>query len=662
MANPYAVTPAGNFGSGLHGLASSVQNLSDQRAKQRAQEKFEKMKAGALTAYRSGNPDEIAEFMINNPEMAKALEVSYKFKSEETKKDYLSSAYKILEAHEKTKNDKTAPSVPRTPITATVPTGPINAAGEYPYDPGVLGLEEPSGTPFLNAEGKPIPNPGVVSPEMNSVIAARKTLLEDSGATPEQTTHTDAFAASYTRDPEATVKKIEHDIASMDPKGWKAWKEIYRQKEEEKSKSSSPLKKLIEERQDLLDEGIPKDDPRVKAYNDKIWPKEEEKSMSSSPLKKLMDERDDLLDEGIPKDDPRVKAYNDKIWPKEDDDKGVAPTEFAKLINEQAEFIDSGGDPESDIGKGFKNRILGSAVEKAYSPSPLKKLIKERQDYIEEGYKEDSDIIKAYNNNIAGIDIDIDELTQDEIDMWGAWVNLTGKMPSVGRGKQATKIRAAILKSAAGQALGDTSKGSVPNKTPAEAALEVVGTQADTKSIQGSLNFLEKQLGSMGSFIQNMDSQIGKVTALADDLYSFDARIMNVPLRFVRGKIVGSPLQAKYDMYLTEIEQEIGRLAAGASASIAELSTGAQERWDKIHDKNLSVKDMLSLLQETRHAADLRLKSVEDQLNRTRGKIRTRDYGGTEAYPEISSQEQYDALKSGDVYINQSTGKQMRKP
>jgi hypothetical protein len=158
-------------------------------------------------------------------------------------------------------------------------------------------------------------------------------------------------------------------------------------------------------------------------------------------------------------------------------------------------------------------------------------------------------------------------------------------------------------------------------------AFDVTATQADTKNIAQAAGFIEKQLASMGSFVQNIDYQVEKVKELSKDLKTFDTRLLNVPLRAVRGRLAGSPEQAKYDMYLTEIESEIGKLATGSAASISELSVGAQERWSKIHDKNLSVADMISLLEETSNAAKMRYKSVEGQLKETRSKMRTRDYG-----------------------------------
>jgi len=272
---------------------------------------------------------------------------------------------------------------------------------------------------------------------------------------------------------------------------------------------------------------------------------------------------------------------------------------------------------------------------KEFSPSPLKKLINERQGYIDDGLDPSDPIVKAYDAKISGTDIDLEEMTQEEIDTWGAFMAVGGKLPSLGRGKQATKIRGKIAKSAAQYALGAKEDGITddPKKTPAEAALSMLGEQADTKSIQGAQNFLDKQLSSMGSFVTNLNSQVDKVAELSKDLKTFDTRLLNIPLRTLRGRIKGSPLQAKYDMYLSEIESEIGKLATGSTGSVAELSASAQEKWSKIHDKNLSVSDMLDLLSETKEAANFRQRSVQLELDKARSRMRREKVVTTEGKP-----------------------------
>ncbi len=642
--NPFYVDPGNNYGSGLAGLSQSVRHLGEQKTKQRAEEKYEKMKMEATAVFATKDPDKISKFMIENPEMAKAMEISYGFYDKATKENYLKGAYRILEAHERLKETGgSAVTPPRKPFTTVVPPeGEITAAGEYPYDPGILGLEEPPGTPFLNAESKPVEftETPELPPEIAAVLNERKSLLSEKGVPVEQTKQTDAFAAAYSADSEAAIQKIKHDVATMDPKGWKAWKEIY--DPENGETSSSPLKKLMTER-DALKKSLA------------------ESGMSSENIAKNQD----------------VIDFQNKISGKQGDGKEkISP--HLRLINERDAFVkdltDSGVTPEEaqkdpDV-ISFNRKILGE--NKEWAPTSHRKLILEREDLKaklrEEGLTEDQIIdhpdVISYDDQISGFDTTVRGMwTQDKIDVWGAMANLNnGKIPSVGRGKNAGLLRQMIAMSAAKQALGNPQFGGKEGLSPSQAALNVVAMSADTKAIGSAINFLEKQFASMGSFIQNMDAQIERVNEISDDLYTFDARLLNIPWRFLRGKIAGSPLQAKYDMYLAELSREISKISNASTQSIAAMSVEEIKVWDRIHDKNLSVKDMLSLLQETRHAADLRLTSVEDQLNRTRSKLRTRDYGGKETYPEVSSQEQYDALKSGDTYINKSTGKQMRKP
>ena len=289
--------------------------------------------------------------------------------------------------------------------------------------------------------------------------------------------------------------------------------------------------------------------------------------------------------------------------------------------------------------------IPGGPADKeggGYAPSNLQKMIEERQEYIDQGLTPDDPIIKAYDAKISGTDIDIEDMTPEEVDTWGQLVNLTGKMPSLGRGKQSTKIRMQIAKSAARQALNaaELIPGADPEKKPSEAALEVLGTQADKKAIAGAITFLQKQASSMGSFVNNIEQQIDKVEVLSRDLKTYDTRLLNIPLRTLRGKLAGSALQSKYDLYLAEIESEIGKLATGSTASIAELSATAQQRWEKIHDKNLSIKDMLSLLDETKAAARMRMKSVDDELEKTRRKMRSKGVIPDSSSVELSTTDQ----------------------
>jgi hypothetical protein len=251
-------------------------------------------------------------------------------------------------------------------------------------------------------------------------------------------------------------------------------------------------------------------------------------------------------------------------------------------------------------------------------------LFKSRQDRVTEGVKTKGKMEVERLKQEGRIDLEEKKaaeagktaasFTDEEIDLMGATYNLKGTLPSLGRGKEATAMRHKILQSAARQALA-----------AGKDAGDIIGSQSDVKTITQSLGQQEKQYGAMGSFVSNLNAQVDRVKALAEEFKTFDTRLLNIPLRAVRGRLQGNPLQAKYDMYLTEIESEIGKLATGSAASVAELSIGAQEKWARIHDKNLSIKDMLSLLEETKEAGRLRLESVEKQMTKTRKRLRAID-------------------------------------
>lgn len=220
----------------------------------------------------------------------------------------------------------------------------------------------------------------------------------------------------------------------------------------------------------------------------------------------------------------------------------------------------------------------------------------------------------------------VTHFTPDAVENAAFRYNMDGTLPPMGIGKAAAEAKTAILNRAAELAKEEGVSG------PDQRA-----EHFKNKAIASSIQQQEKQLGAMGSFVKNLDMQIDKVDTLAKDLKTFDARILNVPLRAVRGKLAGNAQQAKYDMYLTEIESEIGKLATGATGSVAELSASAQEKWAKIHDKNLSINDMRELLKETKAAGHLRLKSVEDTISETRARLKRTKPADKSKTPTVSN-------------------------
>lgn len=153
-------------------------------------------------------------------------------------------------------------------------------------------------------------------------------------------------------------------------------------------------------------------------------------------------------------------------------------------------------------------------------------------------------------------------------------------------------------------------------------------TSAEYSANKKSTENQTKIRDMMQSYVKNMNAQIDRLGVILDDVTRVDARLANVPIRKWAMTVKGSAAESKVSMYLTEISNEIGKLSTGSAASVQELSQEAQKKWDKIHDPNLNIKDLLSLLRETKHAGDLRMKSIDDSLGETKGRMRTKGSGG----------------------------------
>lgn len=98
--SPFYVHPGGEFGPGLAGLGQTLMQAGEiKRQRQREQEvaeKFAKMKQGAIEAFRSGDPDKIAEFSLANPEMSEALIRASEHKNKRTEENYKQSLVDIF--------------------------------------------------------------------------------------------------------------------------------------------------------------------------------------------------------------------------------------------------------------------------------------------------------------------------------------------------------------------------------------------------------------------------------------------------------------------------------------------------------------------------------------------------------------------------------------
>ena len=182
----------------------------------------------------------------------------------------------------------------------------------------------------------------------------------------------------------------------------------------------------------------------------------------------------------------------------------------------------------------------------------------------------------------------------------------TNKMPALGMRNSANRI--AII-ARAGQMAKEM--GLDPAAVPS--------LRQEYSALSKSLANQQKIYNMMGSFVRNMDQQISRVKKVGDDLVNrVGTRALDLPLRELKTRFKGSGNEAILEAYTLEISNEIGKLSTGSAASIRELSVDAQERWAKIHDPNLSLSELIKVLDETQHMGAMRMEGAKNEIESTK--------------------------------------------
>jgi hypothetical protein len=180
----------------------------------------------------------------------------------------------------------------------------------------------------------------------------------------------------------------------------------------------------------------------------------------------------------------------------------------------------------------------------------------------------------------------------------------TGKVASVGRKNSA--LRSAIVQNGIEVAMENEQSG-----------YSVAGSWAETKAQGSSLSKQKANVDFATAFIDNIDKQIGKANTRLKEIQKNFPRLANIPIRLWDEKVTGVAQRNMVRMWIKEISSETARLSQGNPQSIAEMSASAVESWDKIHDLDLPLKELIDLLGETKISGRLRQTSLQDQYNRT---------------------------------------------
>ena len=156
------------------------------------------------------------------------------------------------------------------------------------------------------------------------------------------------------------------------------------------------------------------------------------------------------------------------------------------------------------------------------------------------------------------------------------------------------------------------------NKTGTEAGLSA----ADVRSSQKSYELQVKLGDSIKLFTDNMDGQIELIKEAMETLPAADkTKALAMPWREFQRRFMGSGDVARYNQILQDLSQESSKLGSGATASISAPAVGLVNDWNKIHDKNMPVSEMLKVLKTTKELGDIRRKSQEKSISLIRSRM-----------------------------------------
>lgn len=157
--------------------------------------------------------------------------------------------------------------------------------------------------------------------------------------------------------------------------------------------------------------------------------------------------------------------------------------------------------------------------------------------------------------------------------------------------------------------------------------IHYMGDIAGAKSAATSQSFVTKQLDMSQSFITTIDANIDQFKEHIQDMATRKNveynKLMNMGVRTYLKKIEGDSDINIYDMLVNAISTETAKLVSGGAGSVAQVAEGARIEMDKIHDKNMPVKEMLKLLEATRREGGNRIKALEKQLGTATERTRT---------------------------------------
>ena len=425
----------------------------------------------------------------------------------------------------------------------------------------------------------------------------------------------------YDEDPEGTLNKLEQEIAFLAPAKYKAYKDALKSSEEstadirnfeyynELSKTNPELAEKF-----AIQTGITKkvDDARTA----------DEKNIET--YQELMKTNPEIAD---------MFAIGAGFKTGEKDNSTAAMKNFDKYIEllntnpEQAKlFGDSIGidrvAPHSDIAK-LKTDLDNELISEEDYENKRNKILNPTM-------KTNAELVAAALRGDVEAKNILEKIAKDSVELSGkkSEAATSGKLKALYESMDLDSVAQGVLegretidnvRNTFGVPIQEVVRAKVMEKEP---DFNFVQPRAIQKSLSASLAQQQKNRGAMGSFVQNINGQVDKVEEIMQEVVDrFGVRALDIPWRKLKTVGIGAGDERVLEAYTKEISVEIFKLSQGSTASVALLPEAGRKEWEAIHDVNLSWPEMKKVMLGTRDMANIRLKSVNDELKETVKKL-----------------------------------------
>lgn len=454
---------------------------------------------------------------------------------------------------------------------------------------------------------------------VKKLVEGRKKILKEQGVIPAMSKETDGFEKEFKEDPEKAKKKIAMELAFRYPDKWKAYQEAVG------GQKQTPTAKM-KEYQQAVEQGFK---GTLMDYQKKL---KETPAKTPTPYSDAAKLNSDLK-AGLISEAEYNKA-KEKIKP---ENTATPYTDLAKLKKDYANNLIDEEDYDIQRNKLLnptaKNKLQLTQAALNGDPEAIATLEKMRLDDISMAKEKGA---AAAEGKIAGLhkSMDLDSTAQ-----------------SVFEGRETIDR----VKNTFGVPIQEVVRQKVLAMDP---NFNFLQPTAIYNSLKSSLQQQQKNRGAMGSFVQNINGQVDKLETIGNDIVSrIGVRAMDIPIRKLKTSAIGSGDERVFEAYMKEISAEIYKLSQGSTASVAMLPEQGRKEWEKIHDVNLSMNELNKVLRGTREMANIRLKSVDDEIERTVGNLGSvKAKTGQQGTPL----EEIEAMQPGEIFIGPD-GKQYRK-